>query len=413
MPLSRIREFDLQTWILLCLAGALALTQVSIAASQGLLACSIIGYVWYRRRTPEPYVLPSFAWPLAGLFLWTLVSIAFSQHLLLNLVWLKKFSLFAIAFIIPDLCRRNNACATIYRAVFGVAAMAAAAGLLEYFTSSVSGPDHRVTGLMSHWMTYSGLLMLIVAGLCGYLLSYGLRKGWWSIPLGLAALTGIFLSQTRSTLAASIISVLALLIAAKRYRWVPVLFLAAVVGYLAAPANFRDRINAGFDLRHQHTAPRVELLETGLRMIAANPLVGVGPASVGIEAPGYKGPDARPEWTYIHLHNNMLQIAAERGIPGLLLWLWFMWRITVDALKGVRRANPGACTEERSLAATAAFGASIAMIAGGMFEYNFGDSEILMLFLYMASAPYAYQRAGLGIESAGHVPSPAKAWSRQ
>ena len=33
------------------------------------------------------------------------------------------------------------------------------------------------------------------------------------------------------------------------------------------------------------------------------------------------------------------------------------------------------------------------MIAAGMFEYNFGDSEFLMLFLLLVTLPYAVDRA--------------------
>jgi len=32
------------------------------------------------------------------------------------------------------------------------------------------------------------------------------------------------------------------------------------------------------------------------------------------------------------------------------------------------------------------------MLAAGMFEYNFGDSEVLMLFLVLVTLPYAAER---------------------
>jgi hypothetical protein len=35
----------------------------------------------------------------------------------------------------------------------------------------------------------------------------------------------------------------------------------------------------------------------------------------------------------------------------------------------------------------------VAMLAAGMFEYNFGDSEFLMLFLLLITLPYAAERA--------------------
>jgi hypothetical protein len=33
-----------------------------------------------------------------------------------------------------------------------------------------------------------------------------------------------------------------------------------------------------------------------------------------------------------------------------------------------------------------------AMLAAGLFEYNFGDSEFLMLFLVLVTLPYAAER---------------------
>jgi len=34
------------------------------------------------------------------------------------------------------------------------------------------------------------------------------------------------------------------------------------------------------------------------------------------------------------------------------------------------------------------------MLAAGMFEYNFGDSEFLMLFLLLSTLPFAALRLG-------------------
>ena len=41
---------------------------------------------------------------------------------------------------------------------------------------------------------------------------------------------------------------------------------------------------------------------------------------------------------------------------------------------------------------TAALAGVVAMLTAGMFEYNFGDSEFLMLFLLLVTLPYAADR---------------------
>ena len=77
-----------------------------------------------------------------------------------------------------------------------------------------------------------------------------------------------------------------------------------------------------------------------------------------------------------------MQIAAERGLPALLLWLGFIVYLSRDLLKKI------ATSRQPSLAA-GGLAAVAAMLASGLFEYNFGDSEFLMLFLVLVTLPYA------------------------
>ena len=87
-----------------------------------------------------------------------------------------------------------------------------------------------------------------------------------------------------------------------------------------------------------------------------------------------------------HLHNVPLQIAAERGLPALAAWLAFI-AILLSSI-WPERLYIG---EQRFLAAVG-LAAVISMVAAGMFEYNFGDSEFLMLFLMLVTLPFAAAR---------------------
>jgi O-antigen ligase len=86
-----------------------------------------------------------------------------------------------------------------------------------------------------------------------------------------------------------------------------------------------------------------------------------------------------------HLHNVPLQIAAERGVPALVVWLWFVFVLVRDFIRQRR-------TAVWTFLPNAALAIVAAMIAAGMFEYNFGDSEFLMLFLLLVTIPYAALR---------------------
>ena len=79
------------------------------------------------------------------------------------------------------------------------------------------------------------------------------------------------------------------------------------------------------------------------------------------------------------------EMRLARGLPALGVWLWFIITLVRDFLRRRRSADPSL-----SNAGLAAIGA---MLAAGLFEYNFGDSEFLMLFLVLVTLPYAVEQA--------------------
>ena len=100
--------------------------------------------------------------------------------------------------------------------------------------------------------------------------------------------------------------------------------------------------------------------------------------------PNYRQTSA-VEQTPPHLHNVPLQIAAERGLPALGAWVWFVLSAAVGLWQRFR------ADRSRYLAA-AGLGALAAMLAAGFFEYNFGDSEFLVTFLVLLTLPWAATR---------------------
>jgi len=99
----------------------------------------------------------------------------------------------------------------------------------------------------------------------------------------------------------------------------------------------------------------------------------------------YRDPDAL-QTINPHLHNVPIQIAAERGLPALAVWIWFVVVALADL---VRLFHKG----QNLMLAAAALAAMVAMLAAGMFEYNFGDSEFLMLLLLLVTLPFAAARS--------------------
>ena len=128
------------------------------------------------------------------------------------------------------------------------------------------------------------------------------------------------------------------------------------------------------------------MVTVGAGMIRDYPVTGVGPEMIQVLYEGYRPPDAVNALNQ-HLHNVPLQIAAERGLPALALWLWFVGAVVVDLAKRVRHKSTQGV-------AAAGLAAVASMVAAGMFEYNFGDSEFLMLLLVLITLPAAAEATG-------------------
>jgi len=154
---------------------------------------------------------------------------------------------------------------------------------------------------------------------------------------------------------------------------------------LAEPDALYDRAASTFSLDDPSNRDRIAMVVTGLTMIEAYPALGIGPGLME---------EIYPKWVVDwgvnddnqHLHNNLLQVAAERGLLGLAAWLWMMAAFFLVAWRVLRVQGVDGSGGPEARAALAALAGFLAM---GMFEYNFSDSEVLMVLLYVVSQPLA------------------------
>jgi O-antigen ligase len=158
----------------------------------------------------------------------------------------------------------------------------------------------------------------------------------------------------------------------------------AVVAALVPSTPLHTKVRTMFDPTSPSVTERVYFWEAGVRMVHDAPWLGLGPGGVKRAYPDYKNPAARRPGTS-HLHNNVVQIAAERGLLGLAAWLWvwaaFFWtagRIYVR----LGRRDDDASLVAGSLAGVAGF------LVAGFFEYNFGDSEVIGLVWLVMAFPF-------------------------
>jgi O-antigen ligase len=131
---------------------------------------------------------------------------------------------------------------------------------------------------------------------------------------------------------------------------------------------------------------RYYMWQAGIDMILDKPVFGQGPGMILQTYPRYRWPEA-PNPLAPHLHDNALQITAERGLPGLVFWLWLVAAAMGDAWRECRRGLYG-----RGWVAPGALALLTAVMISGLFEYTFGDSEVLMFTLIFSAFPYALRR---------------------
>ena len=362
-------------WLLLAFVAAL---QLSIAAAGILLTASLAAWVALLVRDRARPAAPAFMLPLAAYAAATLVSAAFSLDPTASIVDSKQLVLLLIVPMVYHVARGESA-NLVVDVILAVGAISAAYGIVQYGVLHYDSLRLRPDGALTHYMTYSGTLMLVLCAAVARLV-FATRERTWPALLMPALVLALAVSLGRNAWVGACVAV-ALLLALRDFRLVALLPVAIAVVLVAAPDSVTNRAMSMFDLRDPTNQDRVAMLETGAGIVRDHPLTGVGPAMVPRVYEQYK-PDYAVNALNPHLHNVVMQIAAERGLPALAIWVWLV--VTLSMLL-VRLFRSG---RERLLTATA-MAATAAMLAAGLFEYNFGDSEFLMLYLVLITLPFA------------------------
>jgi O-antigen ligase len=167
-----------------------------------------------------------------------------------------------------------------------------------------------------------------------------------------------------------------------------------IIGVLAIPVIFaglfilQQKRNVTFlDQKDDSTTWRETVWREGAHLLVSKPrhlLVGIGMDSIKAHWREWGMFDhGRLPWG--HMHSNILQIALERGLPALTLWLVFLF-IYARTLWRSLRSEVKLQWIERGIM-LGAIGGLAGFFISGLVHYNWGDSEVVMVFyLIMALA---------------------------
>lgn len=389
------RSSRLESWAFGFAFFASVLSFVSIAGFQICLGAALVLLLLARK----PLEIPPLKAPLALFVSWTVMALVASDDMTAGLPQIKKFFVLLMLPLIYTLFRSTSSAVRLMEGWFAVGVITVGVGFVQFYLKwrrSVALDEpflqgylgDRITGLMSHWMTFSETTLLIVAALASYVLFRGRsRMGAALWPIVLAWLTaGIVLGYTRSVwIAAAMLAVYFVAISKPR-----LLLLAPVVLLLlavAAPESVQTHIQSitSTDAR----SARVIMWRTGARMIESNPWFGVGLEQVGprfAEFVPTDVPDELPLAYYAHLHNTFVHYAAERGLPVVLALLWLFGKVLWDLSNAVRRAPPG--PGDARFLLQAAIAGTVCVLIISLFNVSLGDSEVMGAWLALVAVGY-------------------------
>lgn len=378
--------------------GAAASIVFSIAVFNILMGLALAALLF----SGEKLRLPRIKLPLAIFMGLTLLAWAFSPDPWMDgYPQIRKFWVFCILLLVFSTMRSLAAIRGLFLTWAGLASISALRGFVQFagkmqqaHQSGVNFYDYyvseRITGFSSHWNTFSAQEMFALIML-GSLLLFGgkLAKRWVWILCGVLIAVVLYLGETRAVWIATALASLYLLWWWKKWL-VAAVPVALLLVFLISPAAMRERVTSILHARRvDSNAFRRIAWNAGIQMIEKHPLLGLGPEGPKYHFQEYVPPDTwdnRPPGFYEHLHNVYLQYGAERGIPTLLVFLWLLVQIVVDFGRGLKRLPPG--NGNRRFLLHGGIAVVLAMMAEGVAEVNFGDSEPLTMFLVVIACGY-------------------------
>ena len=375
---------------------------LSITLSQSALVLLTLLWLW---RLREPEARAAARWPLWQPILAfsavSLVSALASGHPLTALGASKGLLLVAALYVTADVLSGPADGHRFLSALLVVVTVAAALGLLQTVVCPGQAADYgspawlyhrcsRARGFFSIYMTLAGVLSLVLLASLPRLLPGAALPRWPTLPW-LVSLVGLLATYTRGAWMGFAAGVLALTPMTRKGRWLLlggliVLALAA----LAGPQHLRQRFMTMGDPDDPTVKERVYMWRSGLAMWRQHPVLGLGPGGVKREYAGYALPEAVKKRTG-HLHNTPLQILVERGLLGLAAWLWIWVAFIARSLSLLRRL-PEEATRERALV-LGSLVALLGFLVAGLSEYNFGDSEVVMVAWALMALPWVASQA--------------------
>jgi O-Antigen ligase len=245
------------------------------------------------------------------------------------------------------------------------------------------GHDTRASGFYGHYVTFAEALQLIASLALGLLIAAPGGLFTRNRILLAAALTvyvaALFLTVTRASWGAFAVSAAFMVIIGAGRKAVVICIAIAIPLAIAGGFYMQQKRQVRFvDPNDQSTSWRLMAWREGFDVLTSSPrhlVVGIGMDSVKTHWQDWHMFDDGRQ-PIGHLHDVYLQLAFERGVPALVAWIIWMAIYMRMLWRGFRRSDDA---WQRGIF-LGALGGTLGLLTSGLFEYNWGDSEVVMIF---------------------------------
>ena len=316
---------------------------------------------------------------------WTVASAFHASDSLESLIKTRELTQIMIFYLAMNVIQDDR------EAVWLVKALLVAASFIALYALGVSlqgvlSLANRSSGFFSIYMTFGGFLLVVGLLAFSYLMvPTREHKSMWVYASAPLILTALMTTLSRSAWVGLVVGMAVVAVASRRKMVSLCLALVTVLVIFIAPHSIRQRVKSMVNPQDRTAMERIYMWRSGVKMFMDKTLLGFGPGRVKDNYARHASPDANQN-SPSHLHNNMVHLAAERGILALVAWIWAWigyFVLVVQRIRDTRDAPFG--TRFRMVGGLAV---AAGFLSAGMFEYNFGDSEVVMLMFMAIALPF-------------------------
>lgn len=372
LGLMTVATIVVRPFLGLCILVLMVPLEEGLLLTRDVTALKLVGALvfvgWFAQWAHRPAIVPR---PLLMAFLlfglWGLVSFVWADSSLAAIYrWTSMLQMIAFAFLIVQLAGSTRRLLVLVASNLVGAFVAAGLALHAYLTYGASDPALRVSAFVGGGSVDAQnadnypILLSLGAAFClvRAVTSGGLARLPWALGATMLTLAAL-LSGTRSFVAAFGVAVLVFALLLGRERRVaskaPLILVVAVVtvgAVVTLPSHIVARISttpsALFNSADQGSG-RVDIWKVYLRMIADNPVVGVGIGNAPSIYPRYANPAGGGFMTYVvsssetaferDPHSDIIMVLAELGVIGLGLFVLFVGGAASELARALRSVS--------------------------------------------------------------------------